>query len=458
MFDNTTQMSLAVDLSRVPFDDVPLLPLFTLIMTETGAGEMDSVELSRKIGTHTGGVDVNLLTTAVYPTGAKQSASKDGEHMLSKLVVQGKATSEKVDELLSLFRVILTDARIDSQSKVIELLKEKRSGMESRLQSAGHAVANARMKARYRVTGYVDEIQGGISYLDTLKELLTQAQEDWPTLRTRLENIRNNILDSTYARGSMILDVTGDSAVLEKIQPAVDDFLKALPGDPNGTKMPDFYNQVHPWVPEAKKRMAKYVPIADEGFVVPTQVNFVGLSGLLYEHGEHVPGSAAVAARFLRTSYLWDHVRVMGGAYGGLCQFAPFSGFLTFLSYRDPNLEKTIDVYHAAADALMVTADSLEADPDALAQAIIGTIGDMDGALQPDQKGATAYQRWLINESAEYRQAYRNEILNTTPDDFRDFAKRLKALKQQSIAVIGSKTALESASAHIKNMEVKNLL
>ena len=451
-------MSLAVDLSRVPFDDVPLLPLFTQIMTETGAGDLDSVELSRKIGTHTGGVDVNLMTTAVHPTGVEQSASTAGEHMQTKLVVQGKATSDKVDELLSIFRLILTDANIDSQSKVIELLKESRSRMESRILGAGHSMASTRMRARYRVAGYLDEIQGGISYLDTLKELLEQAENDWPALSKRLENIRNILLDESYARGSMILDITGDSAVMEKIQPSVDSFLKELPGKADGEKPIDFYSEVHPWVPEARKRMEESLPVIDEGFVVPTQVNFVGKLGFLYDEGEEIPGSAAVVARFLRTSYLWDHVRVMGGAYGGFCTFSPFSGFLTFLSYRDPNLENTLDVYDAAADAVMATADAMEADPDILSTAIIGTIGDMDGALQPDQKGATAYQRWLINESAEYRQNYRNQVLSTTPEDFREFANRLKSIKNPSVAVIGSKSAFESAAKNGKEMEMTDLL
>ena len=239
-------MSLYVDLSRLPFEDVPLLPLFTQIMTETGAGDLDSVELTRKIGTHTGGVDANLLTTAVHPGNVDQSVSTAGEHMLTKLTIHGKATSDKVDELLSLFRLILTDARIDSQSKVIELLKETRSGLESRLQRAGHSVAATRMRARYRVAGYVDELQGGLSYLETVKSLLTQAEQDWPTLMARLENIRTVILDPAYARASMVLDVTGDAAVLEKIQPYMDKFLKELPGDPDGKTMPDFYSEIHP--------------------------------------------------------------------------------------------------------------------------------------------------------------------------------------------------------------------
>ena len=136
----------------------------------------------------------------------------------------------------------------------------------------------------------------------------------------------------------------------------------------------------------------------------------------------------------------------MGGAYGGFCVFAQGSGFFGFLSYRDPNLSKTLDVYDAAADALMASADELERNPEALATAIIGAIGDMDGAKSPDQKGWTAFNRWIANESAEQRQKFRLEILSTTPADFRDFAERLRNMKEPSIAVVSSKAAFEVAA------------
>ena len=154
---------------------------------------------------------------------------------------------------------------------------------------------------------------------------------------------------------------------------------------------------------------------------------------------------------------MWDYVRVMGGAYGGFCTFSPFSGFFSFLSYRDPNLEKTIDVYDAASDALFEAADALEKDPDALATAIIGTIGDKDGPKSPDQKGFTALQQWLVNESPEYRQKKRAEVLGTKASDFRTFAERLKNMKQPSVAVVSSKSAFEKAATAGKEMELKEV-
>merc|ERR1712194_874204 len=125
---------------------------------------------------------------------------------------------------------------------------------------------------------------------------------------------------------------------------------------------------------------------------------------------------------FLRTGYLWDHVRVIGGAYGGFCTFSPEDGFFSFLSYRDPNLASTIDVYDATAASLAESAKALAEDEDALATAIIGTIGDMDSVLSVDQKGWVSFQRWMGRVTTESRQQYRDEVLNCTAEDFASFA------------------------------------
>jgi presequence protease len=401
---------------------------------------------------------VGLLVSSVHPKGVDESLISDGENMVTKLMIQGKSTSGKIDELFSIYHLLLTKANLDSPAKAIELLKESRSRLESRIQGSGHSFANTRLASRYRVSGLVDEMMRGISYLDTVKALIKQAEEDWPTLLARLEKMRETMLDDAACRSGMVLDITGDQSVLSTIESSVSKFLESLPGSPIGAKPIDFYTDPHPWVPAAKKRLAGDDAIQDEGFVVPTQVSYVGKAGLLYEPGERVSGAASVVARFLRTGYLWDRVRVMGGAYGGFCVFAPDSGVITFLSYRDPNLEKTLDVYDAAADAVLAAADALENDSDALTTAIIGAIGDMDGALSPDQKGYTAFQQWIVNESSEYRQRFRDEVLNTKPSDFREFAERLRRLKSASVAVISSKGAFESASKAGKVMTLKEVI
>ena len=447
-------VSLAVDISMLSLDEVSLLPIFSKAMRETGAGDYDSVQLAQKIGTHTGGVSVTDLITALHVEDMPEDAASTGENMQTKLIIKGKATSEKVDELFDIFKLILTEARFDSKQKIVELLRESRSRLESNIQRSGHSMMSTRMKARHRVGAFVEELLGGVTYLETVKRLLTEAEEDWPTLLSKVEAMREKMLDPSLCRSGMILDITGDQDVLDAIQPQVASFLSDLPGQSDGAKLIDFKREIHPWVSRAKELMPKLAPLADEGFVVPTQVSYVGKSGMLYDVGEKIPGSAAVVARFLRTGYLWDYVRVMGGAYGGFCQFSPFSGFFAFLSYRDPNLDQTLDVYDGAADALDAAAAAMEANPDMLETAIIGAIGDMDGALSPDQKGSTAFQRWMINESAGYRQKYRDEILATKPGDFREFAQRLRSMKNPSVAVVSSKAKFEEAAKAGKTMSL----
>ena len=450
--------SMLVDMSGLSLEDVSLLSLFTRTMMETGAGEYDSVALSRRIGMHTGGVSVSSMISGVNQEGSPGGVVTTGEHFMTKLMISGKSTADKTDELFSIFDLILRDANLDSKDKIIEMLREAKSRGESAVQGSGHAVANARIRSRYSTLGYIGEKMSGITSLDTTKALLEQAENDFPSLLARLENIRNTILESSACRDGMILDLTGDASVFEKIGPNVENFLNKLPGDSKGDKLQNFYSEPHPWAQQVKDEMAAEAPIVDEGFVVPTQVSYVGKGGRLYDIGEPVSGATSVISRFLGTGYMWDNVRVMGGAYGGFAQFQPRDGIFSFLSYRDPNLASTIDVYDGASDALMQSAADMENDPDALATAIIGAIGDMDGALSPDQKGSVQFKRWLVRESPEQRQKYRDEILNAKPSDFKEFAERLKALKEPSSAVVSSKAAFEDASKAGKTFDLKDIM
>jgi len=450
-------VNFGIDVSRIPFEDLPLLKLFTRIMTQTGAGEYSDVDLSRMIGTHTGGVSANFSLRTVNSDSIAQGVVNDSEHMISKIFITGKATSDKVAELFSIFNLILTDANLDSKKKVIEMLKETKSGLQSSIQNSGHSYSNTRMKARYSISSYLSEKIGGITSLEIIDALLKEAEEDWDSVLNRMKNIRNIMLDNDTSRSGMLLDLTGDSDVLTAIQPEVKAFLKQLPGDCNGAKLQNFYDTPHPWATIAKGEMSSGNLLKNEGFVVPTQVSYVGKALRLYENGEKVPGSTSVVSRFLRTGYLWDHVRVIGGAYGGMCSFSAKDndGVFTFVSYRDPNLDQTLDVYDGAADALLEAAELLERDEKELATALIGAVGDMDGALSPDQKGNVAFNRWISRESPEERQKFRDEVLNTKPSDFKDFAMRLKALKQPSVAVVSSSSAFDSST---KEIEVNQVL
>jgi hypothetical protein len=184
--------------------------------------------------------------------------------------------------------------------------------------------------------------------------------------------------------------------------------------------------------------------VHSEGLVMPTTVNYVGKGADLYREGIRPSGAHLVARRFLRTTWLWEKIRVQGGAYGGQCMFDRYSGGFTFVSYRDPNLVATLDTYDRTADFLK-NADLNEAE---LARNIIGTIGEVDFYRLPDAKGFGSMQHYLIGDTEEARQRTREEILSTTAADIHGFADAMAAVAARGrVVVLGSEQAIEAANA-----------
>ena len=144
-----------------------------------------------------------------------------------------------------------------------------------------------------------------------------------------------------------------------------------------------------------------------QGFIVPTQVNYVGKGAKIFETGESTTGAASVVSRYLRTSYLWDKVRVVGGAYGCANTFDPTTGVFKYTSYRDPNLMQTLKTYDETPSFLSHAAK--EMSPATLSNAIIGMIGDLDAPQQPDGKGFGSMSRYLTGLSDDMRQERRDQ-------------------------------------------------
>jgi Zn-dependent M16 (insulinase) family peptidase len=184
-------------------------------------------------------------------------------------------------------------------------------------------------------------------------------------------------------------------------------------------------------------------PALNEGLSIPAQVNYVAKGANLYSLGYQLHGSVSVISNLLRTGYLWDRIRVQGGAYGAFCRFSTQSGVFSYLSYRDPNLLATLDAYDAAANFLR----TVDLSQDELTKSIIGAIGVLDAYQLPDAKGETSMTRYLLGETDEERQKYRDEVLGTTLADFRAFADVLReAARAARVVVMGSADALAAAN------------
>lgn len=433
----------AFDYSSIDLDDLELLPLLSRMMTETGAAAMDETALTRKIGTYTGGVGISYHND-LQRQGSKVASPDDA---IMYMMIRGKAVSDNIPILFDLFKDILLNANLSNQKRAIEMLKESKIRKESSILSNGHSFGASRLAARHSFMGYMGEVQGGLTSVRGAGALLESAEKDWLSLQARLQNLRSKII----RKGSMIVNLTGENKVLDSAAPAVQSFLSSMPaaGTDKGMPLVQQFNA---------KKAEKLLPMKNEGFAMPSQVNYVVYGGPIVDPGEEVKGSSAVVSRYLSIGHLWDNVRVIGGAYGGFARFSELTGRMSFLSYRDPNLKKTLDIYDESADAL----SSAEIASEDILQAVVGTMGDLDSPMSPDQKGFASFLQYLSGETQEDRQNYRTAVLSTKGEDFTEFASKLRKLEDTgSIAVFGSLSSLEEANKQLpdhKKMVIEQAL
>jgi Zn-dependent M16 (insulinase) family peptidase len=294
----------------------------------------------------------------------------------------------------------------------------------------------------------------GITHLQKLKEALKTAQADWSVLRSKLDQMKHDLIEGH--RNGMILNLTGEKHLLGQAQGDAIQFVKnGIPLNQNATPFPNFAQEEHPWVAKAKEDILLFAPLVDEGIIVPTSVSYVGRGGVLYSPGEPIHGSAAVVTTYLQLGYLYENLRLARGAYGASARLRMDSGILDLLTYRDPNLVETLRIYDGASAALTEDILSSENLPPEATDTIIGTIGALDGsAPQPDQLGWDSLRQFLRRETSEMRRKWRDQILGTTRDDFLNFSARLSKMADASIAVVSSQAAIDDAQSQGLDLEL----
>jgi presequence protease len=406
-------LDIVFDLHRLPGDLLPYLPLFGRALLETGVGEQDFVELSERIDRSTGGIYSATWASPTRTPGASAAL----------LLLRAKTMPEKTGDLFGILEDVLTKARLDNRERFRQLVLETKAQLEASLVPGGSSYVNLRLEAALHEAYWATERMGGISYLFFLRELARAVEADWPKVQAVLERLRRTLID----RGGMICNVTSDAGTWREFAPQLATFLGALPLSQAASM---------PWQTESRAAL--------EGLTVPTTVNFVGKGGDLYRLGYKPSGAIAVVINHLNTTWLWDKLRVEGGAYGASCHFDQYSGQFVFVSYRDPNLQATLDIYDGSAEFLR-TIPIGEAE---LSRNIIGVIGGLDTYRTPDAKGWTSLANWLIGATDEYLQQRREQILSAGPADFCNLADALADLAAHAnVVVLGSEQAIAQANA-----------
>lgn len=405
-------LNVGFDLHALPIELLPYIPLFGRSMLQLGTQTENFVQLSRRIGRTTGGISPGTFISPIRNTD-KETAW---------FFLNGKSTMDHTGDLLAILQDILLTVNLDNQERFLQLVLEDKASSEAHLVPAGHMVTYSRLKSHFSTAGWVEEQMGGVSNLFFVRQLAQQVQNDWPSVLEKLEAIRRLLVN----RQSMLVNITLDAENWATFQPQLNDFL---------TQIPAAAPELHTWQPAPV--------IQHEGLTIPAQVNYVGKGANLYDLGYELSGVTNVVPKYLTMTYLWEKIRVTGGAYGGMCAFDAQSGTFAYMSYRDPNLLGSLDNYDGTPDFLR----NLDLSQDELTGAIIGAISNLDQYQLPDAKGYTSMSRYLVGITDEERQQRRDEVLSTTAEDIRQFAEVLAPIVEKGHRVVlGSQQAIESAN------------
>ena len=403
-------VDLGFNLRCLPPEYLPYIPLFGRALVEMGTEKEDFVKLTQRISSKTGGLRPQSFTSNI----------KDSEKSAAWLFLRGKGMSGQIEDLINIVHDVLLTVKLDNRERFRQMVMEEKARVEQNLVAAGHQVVNLRLRAHFSEAHWAAEQMSGISYLFFVRKLSMAVDEDWPGVLAILRQMHKILLN----RKAMIANITVDQQGWALVEPRLKDLLEAIPKAPVS----------EPAWP------AGGTPLF-EGMTIPSQVNYVGKGADLYSMGYKFHGSALVITRYLRNAWLWDQVRVQGGAYGAFSIFDRFSGALTFVSYRDPNLTQTVRAFDGSGNFL----DELILSDDELVKNIIGAIGDLDSHMLPDAKGFTSMVRYLIGDTEETRQQMRDEVLSTRAVDFKEMGRFLEEVKQKGIVkVLGSPTAIEA--------------
>ena len=412
--------SLLLPVTRIPERLLPLLPLFCRSLTETGTARRDMAALGSHMAAKTGGVGATTLS------GLKLGSRETFCHV----ALSGKAVYDKIPDLFAIMEEILLEPATDPdmlRERLGQMLLEEKARLEYGIQAAGHATVGARLRARFTGEGALMEQLGGLTALESVHVLLRQLEEEPESLLADLEELRRAIVGSQ----GIIFDCTAEAEGLALAERHAAPLLARLPKSRQAKNSIEIRNLAPmTWLPKA------------EALLAPAQVNYVGKAANLYDLGYQWHGSASVILRYLRMGRLWDEVRVRGGAYGVSCSLDRVGGTFVCASYRDPNVEGTLQAYDGLAAFLRGSAP----DRARLTQAIVGAVGDLDAYLLPDARGARALGCWLSGNSEDLRQRTREEMLAATAEDFVRFADTLEAAAAVGdICVLGGQKAEKAA-------------
>ena len=370
----------------------------------------------------------NIYTGGISTGTASHPDIKDRNNFVFKFEVKLKVLEKNLDKALELMEQMLLSSDFTDTKRLGELVAQIKARLQANLSSSGHLVAAMRSMSSFsRYALYQDELKG-VAFYRSICHIEKELSESPKSVSDKLAAIAKKL----FARNRMLISFTGNNEAYGNAKPSLEKVIAGF------NKMSAVGNQAEVHFNTAK-----------EAFIDASQIQYVAKTGDFICEGYEYTGALRLLRIILSYDYLWINVRVKGGAYGCMNTFLR-SGESYFVSYRDPNLSDTLDVY----DRIPEYIKSFSPDERDMTKYIIGTFSALDTPMNPEAKGSRSLSAYLEGITYEQIQKERNEILNAQPEDIRRLADLVEAvLKKDSICVIGNENMIKESAGLFENVE-----
>ena len=426
-------VTLMFDLSGIKEEKLPYVGILQSVLGIIDTTNYEYGELFNEINVHTGGIGTSL---ELY-TDVTKVKEKD---FRATFEIKGKALYPKMDVLLSMMREILMESKLDDEKRLKEILAMLKSRLQMSFLSSGHTTAALRSLSYTSPIAKFKDDTDGIGYYEVVKEI----EEDFEGHKEELIRSLKAIAAKIFREDNMMISYTSAEEGLELMEKAFAAVGSRLNDAADAGADADAADDVSgPCILHCRKR--------NEGFKTSSKVQYVARTGNFIDGGAEYTGALQILKVILSYDYLWQNIRVKGGAYGCMSNFNRIGeGYL--ISYRDPNLKKTMDVYEGVVDYLK----NFNVSDRDMNKFIIGTISNIDRPMNPSAKGSRSMNLYMNRVTEEMIRTERAQILDADQADIRALAKVLEAmLKEHSLCVIGSEEKIEENKEMF--MEVKTL-
>ncbi len=405
--------------------DVDTVHYLGLLKSVLGAVDTENYtygELFNEVNARTGGIAYGI---EVFDD------AQDTDAFRAMFAVRGKALYPEMDFMFSMIREVLTTSKLDDTKRLYEIIARARSRAQASLASAGHSTAVLRGASYASPMAAFQDEMAGIGYYQFIEKL----EKDFDSCKDEIVKNLRKVMEEVLRPENFCVSYTGERESLDVVKTQAAGIKKVLF---NGQK-PEPVKQA----PCIKK---------NEAFKTSGQVQYVAQNGNFRKKGLEYTGALEILKVILSYDYLWINLRVKGGAYGCMSGFKR-NGESFLVSYRDPHLKRTLEVYQGVPDYIR----AFEADEREMTKYIIGTISNKDVPRTPQMQGSISKTAYFSKVTEDMLQKERNQILGAQKEDIQKLAALVEAvLSDDQICVVGSETAIENAEDVF--MEVKPLI